>query len=359
MKLILLIDDDQQIRLLFGLALRNEGYRVIEADSGASGLELARQQIPDLILTDINMPGGDGQALLSHIRHDPELCTRQVVLMTGRPDLVSPRNGMEQGADDFLVKPVTRAALLSCVEARLKRGDLHWRVEDRALQKWRSSMTSKLPHEFFTPLAGILGLAQIIDNDLATLNLPEIRELNQNIYQSAQRLHRTLRNYLLVLELSAELDPKPLPESTLSPVEVRNGLQTGVDLAVEGHGRKDDLTLDWEDASLRITPMDLSIMVEELLDNSFKFSRRGTPVTCRLRKDGVLTVTDAGRGMTPEEIERVGAFRQFDRKKYEQQGLGLGLFIVQKLAVIHGAQFSIHAQSEGVQVRVAFQTAQA
>jgi CheY-like chemotaxis protein len=88
MKLILLIDDDGAIRLSFGLALRSRGYRVIESDSGEGGLELARQQMPDLILTDINMPGGDGQTLLQQIRADPELSGAQVVLMTGRPDLV-------------------------------------------------------------------------------------------------------------------------------------------------------------------------------------------------------------------------------------------------------------------------------
>lgn len=58
MKLILLIDDDEGIRFSFGETLRSRGHRVIEADSGKTGLELARQQMPDLILTDINMPGG-------------------------------------------------------------------------------------------------------------------------------------------------------------------------------------------------------------------------------------------------------------------------------------------------------------
>ena len=146
MKLIHIIDDDEQIRRSFGMALRNRGYRVIESDSGTTGLELARHQRPDLILTDINMPGGDGQTLLKHIRADPELCSKQVVLMTGRPDLVTPRRGMEQGADDFLVKPVMRDALLTCMEARLNRAEIHWRVEDRELSKLRSSNPGPQPN---------------------------------------------------------------------------------------------------------------------------------------------------------------------------------------------------------------------
>src|SRR3984885_11012372 len=106
MKTILLVDDDPQLRSMFGLGLRRGGYHVIEADSGVTGLAMDRQHLPDLILSDINMPGGDGSTLLRDIRQDPALRSKQVVLMTGRPDLVTPRKGMEEGADDFLVKPV-------------------------------------------------------------------------------------------------------------------------------------------------------------------------------------------------------------------------------------------------------------
>src|SRR5471032_199182 len=150
MKTILLIDDDQQVRTMFGLALRRSGYRVIEADSGVAGLALARQHLPDLILSDFHMPGGDGSSLLRDLRRDPELKAKQVVLMTGRPDLVTQRKGMEEGADDFLVKPVDLKALLSCVEARFSRSSISWRVEDQVLAELRSSTPSQLPHEFFT-----------------------------------------------------------------------------------------------------------------------------------------------------------------------------------------------------------------
>jgi CheY-like chemotaxis protein len=157
MKTILLIDDCQQVRTAFRLALRTNGYHVIEADSGAAGLEIARQHLPDLILTDIHMPGGDGSSLLRHIRGDAKLKSSQVVLMTGRPDLVTPRKGMEEGADDFLVKPIGLESLLNCVKARLSRASISWRVEDQMLDQLRSWVPPHLPHEFFTPLAGIIG----------------------------------------------------------------------------------------------------------------------------------------------------------------------------------------------------------
>jgi signal transduction histidine kinase len=355
MKLILLIDDDEQIRLTFGLALRKQGYRVIEADSGITGLELARQQMPDLILSDINMPGGDGQALLHHIRADPELSSKQVVLMTGRPDLVSPRRGMEDGADDFLVKPVTLEALLSCTEARLKRADIHWRVEDRVLSKLGSSMTSVLPHEFFTPLAGIIGLTEILSSDPTGFTADEIHEFHKDIHQSALRLHRTLRNYLLILELQSDPTAHGQPAAAPAPAEVRKCLEETVETVAERHRRREDVALELAGCSIRIDTHDLSLVLEELLDNALKFSRAGSPVQVELNGDGVLRVADAGRGMTEQEMTQIAAFRQFDRKKNEQQGLGLGLDLVQKLAARNRARFSISRRPEaGMEVRIDF-----
>jgi CheY-like chemotaxis protein len=122
MKKILLVDDDQQLRTLFGSILRRRGYYVIEADSGVAGLEMARKHLPDLILSDIDMPGGDGASLLRDIRRDPELKSRQFVLMSGTAALATPNKGAQEGADDFLTKPVSLQVLLSCLTARFGSG---------------------------------------------------------------------------------------------------------------------------------------------------------------------------------------------------------------------------------------------
>ena len=81
------------------------------------------------------------------------------------------------------------------------------------------------------------------------------------------------------------------------------------------------------------------------MDNACKFSRKETPVSVELGGDGRLNITDRGRGLTVEEIGRIGAFLQFDRQKYEQQGLGLGLVLVQKLTLSRDGVF--HQQRHG------------
>ncbi len=338
---------------MFGLALSRSGYNVIEADSGVTGLALARQHLPDLILSDIHMPGGDGSTLLHDIRHDPELRSKQVVLMTGRPDLVTPRKGMEDGADDFLVKPVSLKALVSCVEARFSRASISWRVEDQLVAQLRSSVPAQLPHEFFTPLAGIIGLMEILRSDFTSLTTPEVQDIHNDIYQSSLRLYRTLRNYLLILDLQSSASDAAIPP--LPAPDVDKNIRIGVDEALRLNHRQPDMTIRIEPCTLSIKPGDLSRMVEELADNACKFSRQGTPVEVTLSADGRLTVTDQGRGLTPEQISHIGAFQQFDRKKQEQQGLGLGLVLVQKLATQCHAEFSITSQpGQGTQVQVVF-----
>jgi signal transduction histidine kinase len=358
MKTILLIDDEESIRSVFGLALRHHGYRVIEAGSGDTGIELARKHLPDLILTDISMPGADGQAVLEQIRQDPELSTKQVVLMTGQTHLVTPRKGMEAGADDFLVKPISMEALLNCVDARLKRAQVHWRVEDRMLVKLRNSLHSTLPHEFFTPLGGIIGLIEILRGSFTTFSPEEIEEMLDDLHQSALRLHRSLRNYLSILDLQA-ISPEsaPLLKEPLSARDVKAGLQSGMNEALRRNGRVENVVFEVEECAVMATLSDVTLMAEELVDNAAKFSPQGSEIALRFMADGVLAVTDQGRGMSAEEIEQIGAFQQFDRKKHEQQGLGLGLILVQKLTAKCGAKLTIQSElTKGTQVRIAFQT---
>jgi DNA-binding response OmpR family regulator len=93
---------------------------------------MARLNLPALIVSDIDMPGGDGASLLHAIRLDPALKSRQIVLMSGKPDLLAHRRSMEEGADDFLVKPFGLGEFLSCVKARFHRALLSWPTVDQS-----------------------------------------------------------------------------------------------------------------------------------------------------------------------------------------------------------------------------------
>src|SRR5690606_6058300 len=162
MKTVLIIDDDPEILETFAYALSEEGLRVLTAPNAEDGITLARQHLPDLILTDIDLPGADGRSVLRRLRGDRELGAVQIVLMTGNSAIVTPRAGMELGADDFLLKPIEYETLVNCVRARLQRARIHWRVEDQVVAGLRANLSATLPHGCFTPLAGTLGPLQIL-----------------------------------------------------------------------------------------------------------------------------------------------------------------------------------------------------
>lgn len=357
MKTVLVVDDEQPILQTYGMALESQGYHVVTAASGADGVELARRYLPDLILCDINMPGMDGRAVLKAVREDPDLGTKQFVLMTGNSRDVTPRSGMELGADDFLVKPFTLQDLARCVAARLERASVHWRVEDRAVSALRANLHSVLPHEFFTPLNGVLGLVDVLRGDLATLETDEIVALLDGIEDAGWRLHRSLRNYLLLLDLrkSPEAPADTLPE--LQGTVLASAIQAGVNAALRRHHRTQDGCCELSTTTLRAVAGDLTIITEELVDNACRFSRQGTEIRVALSPGGELCVTDHGRGMSADQITQIGAFRQFDARCLEQEGLGLGLFLADEMAKRIGA--TLHVASEhgaGTQVRVAFRT---
>ena len=207
-----------------------------------------------------------------------------------------------------------------------------------------------------------MGLAGILRTDYPNLSPEEAREIYDDLYFSGLRLHRTLRNYLEILDLQAESARDIPPAAPISAKEIEQSVQKGIKAATERYKRGEDVVCHLENCSLLARSNDVALIVEELVDNGCKFSRLGSPVTVSLDAGGVLSVTDAGRGMSPEEIEQIGAFQQFDRKVREQQGLGLGLILVKKLAAKSDAKFSIQSpvtDALGTSVRIAFPLAAA
>jgi signal transduction histidine kinase len=137
-------------------------------------------------------------------------------------------------------------------------------------------------------------------------------------------------------------------------MEAGAGLEDEVLGVAERLSRSADLRLDCAPAAVRISPTWLRAAAGELAENAFKFSPAGTPVTVSGRiTEGAyrIEITDRGPGMTPAEVAQIAAFRQFDRSRHEQQGLGLGLAIVTHIAALHHAPLAFEAGPEGVGLR--------
>jgi DNA-binding response OmpR family regulator len=121
MPLIVVMDDDAGTRLLVSQVLKKEGYEVMVADDGAKGLKLIQEFKPDLVVSDVQMPGLDGFAVLDLVRNDPMLATTPIILLTSLQDRTHMRQGMTTGADDYLTKPFAPQELREAVSAQLNK----------------------------------------------------------------------------------------------------------------------------------------------------------------------------------------------------------------------------------------------
>lgn len=355
LRTILVIEDDKDLRPVLVAGLEAMGFRALGAEDAKRGAELARTNLPDLILCDIDMPGMDGRTLLKQLRTDPELADRQFVLMTGNAACADPRSAMDIGADDFILKPFSISDLMACVTARLRRAEISRHLENRLIEQLRANLHATLPHEFFTPLAGIFGLTDILLEELDTLDRGEMRKILTDVQTASRRLHRTLRNYLTILEIdSRRRSPSPpLLDATL----VVQAVAEGAMLAAKRHRRLPSLQAELPAlGAVRLSPSHLGSVAEEIVDNALAASRKETPVAVSLSREDaklVLTVTDHGRGMSPKQLQQLGVFQQHDRKTHEQQGLGLGLVLVRRILDRAGGELHIESEAgKGTTVRV-------
>ena len=116
---VLVVDDDAKIRTVVRRGLAYEGYRVVEAASGEDGLEKAREHLPQLVILDVMMPGIDGLEVTRRLRAGGDEVA--ILMLTARDEVKDRVEGLETGADDYLVKPFNFEELLARVHALLRR----------------------------------------------------------------------------------------------------------------------------------------------------------------------------------------------------------------------------------------------
>jgi serine/threonine-protein kinase PpkA len=151
---ILVVDDEEAIRKNIERLLNLEGYEVATAPNGQHGLVIARSMLPDIVITDINMPGMDGFAMLDAIRHHPELDRCIVIMLTAADERDSMRRGMRLGADDYLTKPFRREELLDAIRSQLKKVARFNRDKEHAIARAAALNEEKTREMFREQFAG-------------------------------------------------------------------------------------------------------------------------------------------------------------------------------------------------------------
>ena len=345
---ILVIEDEPALRDSILDALEGLFFEGIGAENGIEGVKLAQQHLPDLIVCDIMMPEMDGYGVINALRQMPETTHIPFIFLSAKVDKSDIRQGMNLGAEDYLTKPFTISELNQAISTQLQKRERIDSTSHQKLDELRSNITRSLPHELRTPLQGILSLSEVLINQ-NDLMQPENRlEMLNEIHNSADRLSKLIQNFLLYAELELlAFDAERIEELQKIKTELPKQLITKIAIdKAQQLGRKDDLQLDLQNTVVNIPEENLSKIVEEIIDNALKFSPKDTPIYIDSVIDHqsfILSITNIGKGMTAEQIAKVGAYMQFERKLYEQQGSGLGLVIAKHLAELQGGELRIES----------------
>ncbi|WP_027000702.1 hybrid sensor histidine kinase/response regulator [Eisenibacter elegans] len=339
---ILIIDDDKLTRTGITKLLESKQYDVLQAENGQKGLILALQEHPEVIICDVMMPGMNGYEVLQKLQENRHTAGIPFIFLTSKADVKDIRAAMLLGADDYLIKPFDEKELLDSIRSKInKRKDsqttqtlLHHTDQNKML------LHEKSAHEINTPLSGILMSTDLLLKRQGNLNKEEEKELLHIIHSSAKRLNNTLQNYQLynILEsLKEDEELRAFYASGLTQGFKRLAEET-IDQVARDYGRYNDVIVELEESTLRIAAPHAQKIVKELVENALKFSEKGQIVQVLGKKHEDLyhlKIIDYGRGMEPWQMQNITAYRQFERAKYEQQGMGLGLYLAKALIELH------------------------
>jgi two-component system sensor histidine kinase/response regulator len=361
---ILIIEDDTNVRENISELLEFNGFTTYSAENGLQGVLKAIKHKPDLIVCDVMMPEMDGFEVLNAVRENEAIAQTSFIFLTAKVEKANFRDAMKIGADDYLTKPFDLKELLDAINIRLeKQKKIKELISQKAVEA-RNFINQTSTHEFNTPLYGIIGSSKMLVDYFDEFTKYEQKELITAIYQSALRLQHTVEKDFL-FNLIEQFKNEPGKKNSFidgTTYQAKMAIAEAVNVIGEHFGRLKDIRFEAEDANLKVSKENFGRVIHELLYNAMKFSSSGSPVQLKgtQQNDGYfISISDKGRGMSTEELEQIGPFRQFSREKFEQQGRGLGLHLCREIIALHQGSFEIESSlGDGTNIRLSFPIAE-
>ncbi|MEA2559991.1 MAG: hypothetical protein QOH06_1495 [Acidobacteriota bacterium] len=354
---ILLVDDNADMREYVRRLLGR--WAVETAADGTSALASALASPPDLVLADVMMPGLDGFELLSALRSDPRTATVPVILLSARAGEEARVEGLQAGADDYLVKPFSARELVARVGAHLATARLRAQVaareraareEAEAASRTKDEFLAMLSHELRNPIGAITNAAHALSSMPASGERME--RLTQIVARQSAHLTKLLDDLLDVARVTAgkiELRRRPVDLAEITE-RYRRTLEAGPDGGDRGHRLEVQTTPAWVEGD----PTRLEQVLTNLMENAIKYTPPGGTIRLEVGPEGgpdgdtaVLRVRDTGVGISPDILPKVfDLFVQGERSLDRVEGgLGIGLTLVRRLVELHGGR--VEARSGG------------
>lgn len=352
---ILAVDDQRDSLRQLEIRLRRGGFECVPCLTGLEALDFLSREIPDVIITDVIMPGLDGFELCRRVKADPRTADIPVLFLTASSEMDEKVRGLEVGGHDYLSKPVeqqeliarTRAALrVKQLQDELKKklelqrevNRLHQGLLSEHWQKTFGTLATSLAHEINNPLAVALGTVQLLAMDAKGGG--DLRSRLRVIDQSLQRAAHKLRSLLLIAHNRREPAPANLGELTQDLLALINYRVITAKITlrprIESH-------CFWHGVSA-----DLGRALLYIIDNAIE-SVSGTShpqMTVIVERAGShchIRVADTGPGLSAEAKERL--FEPFFTTKGSPHS-GIGLHLAAEIVRRGGGRIEVREKTE-------------
>ncbi len=359
---ILIIDDDEALRLGLTITLQRKGYTVISAENGRDGLAKIKSTSPDLILCDVMMPPPNGFELRKQLSADPDFSNLPFVFLTARAGVADRIEGIDDGADDYITKPFEPQELVARLEAIFRRVEVERERGRRQMQveaagemaQFKQEVLQNLHHELRTPLTNILMPLEAILNNKFDNPEDQARFVRMALL-NADRLNSLSTDFIML----TNLDHGGL-NTFRQVIYVENDLVAAIQRRLDRYKSK-NLRFETRfnlQGELRAPRREFTHILLHLLDNAFKFSSEGGRVLLAIsvtpQNEATLQVRDEGPGIPPELREKV--FERFYQGSQgdtrEQEGLGVGLTLAKALVELLGGRIRLLEQPRGCGVEL-------
>ncbi len=337
---ILVVDDQTANLRVVSTLLARHGHEVLTASTGEEALAIATEQVPDLMLLDMMMPGMDGFALLGEIKQRAELLRVPVVFLTAAQDRELLLRAFDAGAVDFVTKPFMPEELLARVNAHLGLKLTRDRLERVARE--RQELVNLVAHDLKNPLTSVLFASDILRSD--GVHAERVPRYLQMIHESAQDALGYIKRYLETQADSAENRPSAGDAPMVALREVVVWIAERYELQLESGNRR--LLLVGADCH-GVVAMDglvLRQVAEHLIRNSMKYAPDSdVELIARGSAPGFwqLLVEDRGPGIPAvKQRELFKPFTRLSDHDPEVNGTssGLGLSLAKQIVTGAGGQ---------------------
>jgi signal transduction histidine kinase len=345
----LLVIDDNADMLEYITRILSPYYTVEAVRDGLTALRQIEQLPPDLVVSDVMMPGMDGFQLLQAIRNRPSTRMLPVILLSARAGEEATIEGLQAGADDYLVKPFSARELLARVAARLEIAHLFQQVQ-QALRS-RDELFSLMTHDLKNPLGAIKGYAQLAHRLLTHARAPDQGQLAMlltRIDALSSRMTAQINELLDLAHLQSDRQPK------LSQLDLVTLLRQVI--AEHWQTTSHPIIFQTTEDSLigQFDAVRLERILTNLLSNAIKYSPDGAQVEVSLERQeeqgsvwAIVRVRDYGLGIPAADLPHI--FEPFHRAANvtgKIAGTGLGLSSVQQMVTHHGGTITVESQEQ-------------